>query len=397
MMVRWWCAALLGLLVGCEAPVQLSTDPTCGDGGVVCGAAGQRVCVDPNTSATHCGGCGHACGQGVACAGGRCCAGLSCGRRCLGTAFDDTRRWMTGRETEGMHLYDLDRDGFDDLIGVNQLDETMTVYWGNAAGEAGTATRWPIGRINGWMAFGDVDRDGMTDFVAATQGVVGGAYQGTALRLYSLRSGRTLADVHGTRMPEQDNVNEVALLDTDRDGLLDIVARRMNTGCLVVHKGDGQGGFGEGRCVTTVETGPEQPTWLVPLDLERDGAMDLLVIQTHGARTVRFNPDGGVTVGTDALPTQWLRDFVYAQPMDLDRDGFAELALTRAVPSAAGFRLDWLPVAGGMIAAEGCRYDVPQQPALTGVGDFNGDGLPDVYGVVSCRGCPYTANLLLRR
>lgn len=384
--------------LGCEAPVTLSTDPPCTGGGLVCGAANARSCINPQSDPAHCGACGQSCAQGVACSQGRCCAGLSCNGRCLGGGFEDVRNATTGRETEGAYLRDLDRDGFDDLVAVNQYDATITVHWGNAQGQPGEPSRWAVGRIGGWLAFGDLDRDGMTDFVAGLQTEVEREYRFTSLGVFSLRPNRVLASEQGALTPETGNANEVALLDTDRDGALDLIARRMDTGCVLLRKGDGHGGLAEGRCIATVATGPTQPTRMIALDTERDGVSELLLVQPAGTTLLHFATDGSVArTETEILPAAWLQTLNHTHGMDLDHDGWPELVVVRRTLSDNGFRVDFLTASNGRVALDGCSFMGSNQPGMSGAGDFNGDGLPDLYGITSCRGCAYTASLLVRR
>lgn len=378
------------LLASCEAPIELSSPVAC-DAGTACGAGGARRCVDLQRDPANCGACGRACASGVVCASGRCCEGQSCGERCHGVSFGPPQTAQTGRETNRVYLHDLDRDGYDDVIAVNQLDEDLSVFWGNAEGRLGAPTRWNIGRCNAWLAFGDLDRDGSQDFVAAIQ--VDGRVD---LSVYRTVRGRTLAVERGTRFPEEGYLNEVALIDTDRDGLLDLVARRQESGCLLVRRGDGRGAFAPGRCVAMIPPSPEQPSRFAAVDVDGDGSRELFIHQPAGTRLVRFAADGSVSVQPDPVGREALALFRDLDATDVDRDGQSELIMLQRGPAIDGFSLRWYP-AGRSLATPPCTLEGTSQVAMEGAGDFNGDGLLDVYGTQSCAGCPYTLHMLLRR
>ncbi len=387
--------AFVGMCLGggCAGEVSLSAGVRC-DSGLACGAPGALQCVDTLRDPTHCGGCGVRCAAGVTCARGACCVGVSCGQRCFGERFEEPQVAMAGEETNYAYLHDLDRDGFDDLIAVNQQSADLSIWWGNAQGRLGKPTRWRIGRCNAWLAFGDVNGDGRTDIVAAIQRTAGQA--APWLAVYTQQAGRTLAREEGDRLEESGGPNEVALIDTDRDGALDIVARRMDTGCLLVRRGDGRGGFAAGTCATMLPAGPNEPARMATIDLDADGAQELFVMQPSGFRVVRFSPSG-VTVDTAPVPSTRSLNTLEVRALDGDGDGRSDLAFIQRVGVGTDFRIEWLPARGGRIATEGCALSGSNTQAVSGAGDFNGDGLPDIFSIISCVNCNYSVALRLRR
>jgi hypothetical protein len=107
-------AAALGLAAGLGAATPADAKPkkkgkkkkkpkSCAVGTVRCGT----VCVNPQTDAQHCGGCGNACGNNRACVGGTCQGGgcpsgqLSCGGACVDPQSNEGHCGNCGNACQG--------------------------------------------------------------------------------------------------------------------------------------------------------------------------------------------------------------------------------------------------------------------------------------------------------
>src|SRR5690606_3341875 len=75
-------------------------------------------------------------------------------------------RTLGPRESVDGTFTDLDGDGWGDLVYTNQLDESLSIYWGAADGVTlSDPDQRVLGRSNSRIATGDVDEDGIPDLV----------------------------------------------------------------------------------------------------------------------------------------------------------------------------------------------------------------------------------------
>jgi serine/threonine-protein kinase len=69
------------------------------------------------------------------------------------------------KETIGLLTTDLDGDGWIDAVFTNQLDESLTIYWGGEDRILQDPVRYPIRRSNAAAAAADLDGDGDLDLI----------------------------------------------------------------------------------------------------------------------------------------------------------------------------------------------------------------------------------------
>ena len=74
---------------------------------------------------------------------------------------------MGPRETLGVGTADLDGDGLSDQIFVNQIDESVNVYWGNGVGTLEDPLLMRGLGAESPPAIGDINGDGITDMILA--------------------------------------------------------------------------------------------------------------------------------------------------------------------------------------------------------------------------------------
>ena len=74
-------------------------------------------------------------------------------------------RRLGPRETVAAGLIDVDGDGSKDAVYANQLDQSISIYWGNSNYTFDELFEIPVGRINQLPLIGDVNRDGLLDTV----------------------------------------------------------------------------------------------------------------------------------------------------------------------------------------------------------------------------------------
>ncbi len=70
------------------------------------------------------------------------------------------------REAQASRFFDLNRDGRQDALFINQLDQNMSVYWGNEAGKFDEPAEFAYPRSRNRPLFGDLNNDGQLDMVS---------------------------------------------------------------------------------------------------------------------------------------------------------------------------------------------------------------------------------------
>lgn len=148
-------------------------------------------------------------------------------------------------------MFDLDRDGFMDLlVGAHEQDgDTTAIYWGSSTGSYSDSLRTVIPAVTGYgvvLDFDaeDVDGDGLRDLVVNRTGSGPNAfYQGIYLQLLTQTSARTFAD--GTSSIDDNGQAAdswfpwVRMQDIDNDGDIDIFSDDKGDDFLLLNDGSG--------------------------------------------------------------------------------------------------------------------------------------------------------------
>ena len=376
-------------LLACAAELDLGSAPPCGEGGTACVTVAARVCVDLQRDPRHCGACGRACEGDGACVRGACCGSPACAGRCTGTRWE-LREGSAGREALGYYALDLDADGHADLVSVDQLDRTLHVFWGTGEAALGVPSVWTVGRINGDLAFGDLDGDGVVDLVAAVQSRRVGVPDAIGVMLRAHRRDAPRIAL----LPETGQPDEVALLDVDGDGRLDLLTRRIADGCLLLRRGDGTGMLAPGRCVATLAVGPDaiSPFTRLRLDDGRDG----LVVSAPAARTLLRFGAGGEVASISAViaeATTPAATLVY----DFDRDGVEDLLSVRQPEANGPYVVEAFRVRDGRTTPLGCVTPGAADMRPLAVADFDEDGRLDLASYRRVDNAPWITQVYFRR
>ena len=306
---------------------------------------------------------------------------------------------------------DWDGDGVVDLATADRLDDRVSVLVGAGDGTFAVRDGARVGSDPRGIAAGDLDGDGAQDLVVSAIGWPGAQEDVRVLRGDG-GGGFTTSDV----VARDDNPRNVAVIDLDGDGLLDvlvggdeeqrvslfvgvgdgtlaapssIIVGRFPWGLVAADlSGDGlvdvatadrdsgsvtlqlaeATGFGARR--RTIDVGGA-PRPLAAADIDDDGDLDLVVGREHDVAVLLA--DGGDYEAAPSLSLPGAFPFGIAV-VDLDGDSNVDVAVTNAATDAASVFLG-----RGDGAFEPAReVAVGADPFAIVAADFDADGLPDL-------------------
>jgi hypothetical protein len=332
--------------------------------------------------------------------------------------------WATGSTyIEGMASGDLNGDGADDVVSVNSVPGSLSVFLSN-----GDTLTTPVNygqQVTPYsVALGDLDNDGNLDVVIAANDVLDvrkgngdgtfgaptsiaatgydgilvatgqfsgnsnldvivGDYTSGNVALY-LGNGTGALTPNGS-VAETSQPVEAAVGDFDGNGVDDFATANSDsffTGAISVVLVDSNGSFSPGT--GSPLAGDYQPAGITSGDFNGDGDVDLAVVNSPnpGLSVKLGDGSGGFTDAPSlpAIPSHWGTSIASA---DFDGDGYDDLGVgwttstSGEVDDSTGIFLG--SSSGAMSAAAGSPWanTSPTYPWLTTTGDFNGDGHPD--------------------
>jgi hypothetical protein len=229
---------------------------------------------------------------------------------------------------------DVDGDGVADLIVANSRSDDVSVLLGNESGAFAEAAGSPIA-IGGWASqalAADLDGDTNIDLVVANRdddnvSVLLGDGSGD----FAAAPGSPIAIGSGNPF-DRKRPSDLALVDLNNDGEIDVATANANSDDISVLLGDGSGGFSEA---------PDSP-----FPVAADGG------STRSIDFGDFNNDGNIDLGASAT-----------------RDGQFSILLGDGV--------------GGFAATAESPYIISGFLQSLNVSDLDSDGLVDVLGVDS--------------
>jgi hypothetical protein len=274
-----------------------------------------------------------------------------------------------GSDVPHVFVFDIDGDQQNDLVAVRRDPSQPTSIGVRRA--LGGFTYAPLEQHVGVRAVtraahGDLDGDGRDDLVLASD-------FGLAICLNDGAGGfRAPVRVGGNVL-----TRDVALVDLDRDGVLDIVAAEAPTTTVAAYFGDGAGGFGA-RVAVSVGT---DPSGLASGDWDQDGWPDVVVHNAgDGTLQVLMNDGGGVLLARAPFAASDVTNRIGVG--DLDGDGLPDLAL------ATGFDESVLVLSGlgDGTFAQRRAYAVRRPTRNVLPVDVDGDGVRELVALCSLIG-----------
>lgn len=276
------------------------------------------------------------------------------------------------RETVGAMAADLDADGWPDAVFTNQLDESLTIYWGGEGRVLEAPERYPLRRSNGAAVAVDLDRDGDLDLLTP--------HQDDALIAVHENHGERSFRLHST-IDQAPPAHSVGVLDWDRDGELDLLMQiTLSSECSALRRGTGGFSFEPYVCI-----GPSS-------ELRQP-------YEPSGPRILRQDSTGRLVVHSPG-PAASMAE---ASPVfDPGPNAAVEIASVDAVPGAEIYviskrddvetllRVNW--------DGNACRLMAAKPPGYFWNGvtvDLDRNGIPDRLGYLTCAGCESNHSVLL--
>jgi hypothetical protein len=283
-------------------------------------------------------------------------------------------RFDTGFAPHAVAVGDLNGDGIPDLVTANLYTNNVNVLLGNGDGTFKAAVNYTAGTqgtIILSVAVGDLNGDGNLDLVVTfSPGTVSSSglqiqFGGTIAVLLGNGDG-TFQSPHTYAIGD---ANYLALVDLNRDGILDVVVADFNGNTVNVLLGKGDGTF-QAVPHYSAANGPQA---VAVRDLNGDGIADLVTANTAGNNvSVLLGRNDGTFQEAVNYPAG--RSPVSVAVGDFNGDGIPDLA----VANQASANVSILLGNGDGTFRAAVDYRAGTTPNAVAVGDFNGDSIPDL-------------------
>ncbi|MBM3313978.1 VCBS repeat-containing protein, partial [candidate division WOR-3 bacterium] len=181
--------------------------------------------------------------------------------------YDSARsRYFSVTGGGGVEVADLDTDGYADLVHSGWRAQNVIIYWGTDSGPSPTDTTWlATGGQSEAVTVHDLDRDSYLDIIAARD-------SGGVLVFWGSLSGYSGADTSVILLNGRVG-HDLGVADLDQDGWADIVAVRWNRDSnAVIYWGPGR----QPRELAWLPIPDGKPHGTTIADFNRDGWLDVV-------------------------------------------------------------------------------------------------------------------------
>lgn len=265
-----------------------------------------------------------------------------------------------GIGTAFVELADVNGDAILDILALNRISETLTIFHGLGNGRFTVSSEQAVPGFQ-HFAVADVDGDGVIDLVGSLVNL-----DAVGLRLGSGDGSFGTMEVY----PVGSAPIRVALTDVTGDGEIDIVAANSRSQDVSVLRGDGSGGFAAARTYVA----DAEPRRLAFADVDEDGLLDIAVVsegdQGATVAVLRGRPDGSFHAAEDWRVDGAPTDLAIG---DIDNNGYADLL---GVTESGNLFI--FPSLGAEGLGDRVNVHLGGRTRGLSVADFNGDRRPDV-------------------
>ena len=364
---------------GVTCPATPNATPSCTSGacGFSCtagfancdGVVGNGCEADLSSNASNCGSCDNACGSAMLCDHG------ACVRPCpSGTTFTSASAVGQG-EAMVSHVQDVDHDGYQDILWVNQLSNNVEIWWGGATGYRAASQSVATGRSEGYVDSGDLNGDGFIDLIASNQDYARLVIVwGTGPRTFGA----------STNVPQGGFPQWTRLIDADRDGDLDVIVAARDLSCTVVRLNDGRGNLAAGACFVS------RRNWMRPADIDGDGFEEFV----ESATGTVFSTATRTLAASTTLAFPGTSPVTTIYPVDVDGDRDIDFVLPLTTGTTTVLRT-YLNDGVGNVVACGVTATIERAPSAD-IGDVNADGRWDYTSQTTCSFCSSTYYVYLQ-
>jgi len=307
--------------------------------------------------------------------------------RNINGTFSIVHTHMMGSNPTELVTADMDMDGDLDLLSANVAEGTVGIAYNTGDGRYAwydAVYMKDVGRITG----GDFNGDGEMDIVSSNYG------QGTITFVFSTGNGSFGDPVvyDSYRVVSKENISGsepfyVVPVDVDNDGDLDVVYGEELSYAVIVMRNDGTGHFEQYSAARENGTNLlDAPSYItVPLDFDGDGDLDLIINHiNHPYISVLLNDGTGYFRQRLNHSMDGYHPYDYVL-RDFDGDGYLGM-ITANYGLALNYE-DTLTVVenrhGKLVNARQIKVD--KGPRTIDMGDLNGDGMEDVVVGIAYR------------
>lgn len=291
-------------------------------------------------------------------------------------SFAAPTRLVAGSRSTGLALADLDNDGDTDIVTAGVATNTAEIFRNNGNGTFAPRQSVAASQQPTAVAAGDFTGDGLADLAVANS-FISAPGTGTVTLLRgtgtSFVAHATITVAGHAETSSNSAPHDIALVDINADGDLDLLVSSKDSNSLRVYSNDGAGVFANTQTLGPLDAVGATSDRLVCTNLDLDTAPELAWCDS-GARAVRVydNVEGRFALagsfGAGSMGP------VGVTAADLTGDGLADLVL--AGDSSSAFST--LESRGGLDFAGAThirRTDLGYTPLLA---DFTGDGVVDL-------------------